>query len=119
MELKSNNELVFTSITATSEGSSDETETCSAGEKKNGENICESCPGDTHGADGMNCNSCPDHSTSEKGATSISDCKCLADRYMESEICQECTNGKKSAIGSTSVDDCKSSNNILDLGKLN
>ena len=105
-----NNQLVFTSIRATTEGSSDEI-TCQTGEKKTEDGQCQSCPTGTYGTDGLSCQSCPEASTSDEGATSITQCKCPADHFMKSENCEMCPEGKISLPGSTSLTDCKESIN--------
>ena len=106
LELVSNNDLVFSSIRATSEGSTDE-ENCQAGHMKTGDGQCQSCTEGTYGTDGLECLACPDSSTSVQGATSISQCICLANHYKNSDKCQPCPATSTSNQGATSVVACK------------
>ncbi|KAL5261665.1 hypothetical protein ACHWQZ_G007384 [Mnemiopsis leidyi] len=106
LELVSNNNLVFSSVRATSEGSTDE-ENCQAGHMKTGDGQCQSCTEGTYGTDGLECLSCPDSSTSVQGATSISQCICLANHYKNSDQCQPCPATSTSNQGATSVVECK------------
>ena len=62
------------------------------------------------------CKNCPATSSSVEGATSVSDCKCPADHYMESETCEKCPAGQISDPGSTSPSDCKQSDHSITPG---
>ncbi|KAL5262719.1 hypothetical protein ACHWQZ_G008201 [Mnemiopsis leidyi] len=105
LEVVQNDFFVITSIRATSEGSSDEL-ICQAGQMKTGDDQCQSCTEGTYSTDGLNCEPCPATSTSVKGTTSVAECKCPADHYMNSETCWPCLDGHTADPGSTLLADC-------------
>ena len=105
LEVVPNDFFVITSIRATSEGSSDEL-ICQAGQMKTGDDQCQSCTEGTYSTDGLNCEPCPATSTSVKGTTSVAECKCPADHYMNSETCWPCLDGHTADPGSTLLADC-------------
>ena len=108
LELRSNNALVFTSITATSEGSSDELETfCPPGHELDDQGVCQTCSENTYGTDGTSCQSCPAESTSLAGSDELTDCACNEDHYREGGKCESCPGGGTSSAGSTAVTDCQ------------
>ena len=57
--------------------------------------------------DGDNCSLCPSNSTSDKGATSISDCYCKKNYYGSNGICKSCPeNGLTKSTKTTSINGC-------------
>ncbi|KAL5271620.1 hypothetical protein ACHWQZ_G002035 [Mnemiopsis leidyi] len=108
LEIRGNDQLVFNKITATTEGSEDETSpSCSAGSKKDVDNTCVPCPAATYGDDGLTCQNCPTGSTSAAGSDDLSDCVCLENYYGSADTgCLACPSGSSSLAGSNYMSDC-------------
>ena len=107
--LQSNTDLVLTSIKATTDGSCDEVK-CSAGERRDELNCCQSCPENTYGTDGLTCPNCPPNSTSHARSNKLTRCRCLKDHYLDhegSKECVRCPSTSTSAPGSSALAHCK------------
>ncbi|XP_063680145.1 uncharacterized protein LOC134815536 [Bolinopsis microptera] len=115
LELQTNNALVFTSIVATTGGSSDGSDdqttiTCPTGQRNDSPTSCVPCPDNYYGTDGINCKACPGQSTSPSGSDELTDCVCNENFYRvytKAVNCEACPSNGFSDRGATSVAQCK------------
>ena len=117
LELQSNFALVFTSIKAVTDGSSEETP-CLPGQTRDQHDpaSCVPCPANTFGVDGLTCQGCPHHSASLIGSDEVTDCYCYENFFRLEDvtqtdvqdwtICQACPPGSTSVFGATSITQC-------------